>query len=930
MEKLWEAALKKKACISINWEKTMNRPFILKRSKACLAVLAAFSCSLATQSASAQEQTTDDNSSVEVIEVLGVRGSLNQAINLKRGEVSVVDGIVAEDIADFPDLNIGEALQRITGVTLDRSENGEGGRINIRGLPSNFVATTINGNTAATAGSNGSDAVRSFDFDIFASELFSSVQVYKSTSADRIEGGVAGTVNMETPRPFNYDGARLVVSARGQYAELGGDDSGLGKIDPRFAVLASNTWDDFGATVSIAYSDTVSRGDLSQGFRYQTSGAAFLNNTIAGIGDGAIDINDIQVNGGATSIEQLQDIASNTFTDSLPRVGPFILDRERLGITSTFQYFPTDNLEIIADVLYATFDDVGFRTTIDGLTGFGRRNVTPQSLTVQDGYVTGATLTNIAQRSEAVEDRFESEFLHTMLSAEWAATDELTANFMVGLSQAEEVELRRTYLYQTVGTFTYDISNPSYPIISGEGFDYLNPDDYQSGGFRYRPRDREDEEFSAAADFDYVIDADSALSVVEFGVRYSDKEVSQARGEQRGSLSAFGQDDDTRMADVGVLVSQIAPGFLSNAPQATPRDFYTVSPEGGDRLLPRSLTAIIPNDPQSTWAVEESVFAFYLNTNWEMEWGVAEVGVRIVDTDQKSIGSQVVGGVAAPISVDNNYTNVLPSLNVRFDLSDDFLMRFTANKAITRPTLGQLSPGISVFPTLLSARAGNPNLSPFEADQYDVSFEWYFQEEGLLSATLYHKEINSFITNGLTNEVINGTNLLNDDGENVSGSVFEVSRPINGEGGTLSGLELSYQQPFGDTGFGTLINATFSESEGTFENQGQTVKADLVGHSDLTYNIIGYYDVENFSVRLAYSYRSDFRQEFREGFERRRDERNQLDMSITYDYSDSLTFNFDALNILGEDRQDYFGPQRFNNTFYEQEAIYVFGARYSF
>jgi TonB-dependent receptor len=873
------------------------------------------------------ENTDSVDPNVEVISIKGVRGSLNRAIGLKRSATGVVDGIVAEDIADFPDLNIGEALQRITGVTLERSENGEGSRINVRGLPSNFVATTLNGITAASAGSNGNDAVRSFDFDTFASELFSNVQIRKSGTADIIEGGIAATVNLETPRPFDYSEPTALISASGQYAELAG---GSNSIDPRVAFLASDTWGDFGATVSVAYSDTTTRGDLSQGFRYQTSGAAYLNNTLSGIADGDIDINNINLNGNPTTIGELQDVASNTLTESLPRVGPLIFDRERLGVTSSFQYQASDDLLLTADILYASFDDVGFRTTIDGLTGFGRSNVTPLSLTTNDGFVTGATLTNITQRTEAVEDLFETEFMHFTLDAEWIVNDNLTAISKLGYSSAEEDELRRTYLYQHTGTFTYDISDPSYPKISGADFDYLNPDDYESGGFRYRPRSREDEEVSFQSDFDYVIDGDSALSNVEFGFRLSEKEVSQVRAEKRGRLSAFGQDDNTPMSEIGVLVSEIADGFLSGAPNGTPQDFWTVSPSAGAALLPTSLTADIPKDPQSTWTVQEDVFAYYLKTNWEMEWGIADIGVRIVDTSQTSIGSQVVGGAPEPVSIENNYTSVLPNINIRFDLNDELVVRFAANKAITRPTLGQLSPGITVSPTLLSASAGNPNLKPFEATQYDVSLEWYFQDEGLLSATLYYKDINSFIVNGVSSEVITGTNLVNDDGNNVSGSTFEVRRPINGDGGELSGIELSYQQPFGETGFGVLINGTISDSEGTFESQGQELRAQLVGHSDLTYNVIGYYENDEMSVRLAYSYRSDYRIEFREGFERRQDERVQLDISIGYDVTDQLKLSLDGLNVTGEDAQASFGPFNYNNGFQDQGAIYVVGARYKF
>ena len=873
----------------------------------------------------AQEATSQEIP--EEIVVTGVRGSLQRSLDSKRDAVGVVDGIVAEDIADFPDLNIGEALQRISGVTLDRSDNGEGSRISVRGLPSDFVRTTLNGITAASAGSDGANAVRAFDFDIFASELFSKVELYKSGSADLTEGGIAATVNLQTPRPFDYGGPRLVTSVRGQHSELSGSG---GSIDPRLALLASNTWGNFGAAVSVAYSDTQTRGDLSQGFRYQTTGAAFLNGALAGIDDGSININDINVNGNPASRAQLEDIAANTLTDALPRVGPLLFDRERLGITTAFQYLPTDDLTLSADILYATFDDVGFRSTIDGLVGFGRRGVTPTNIGVSNGFVNTATLQNLPQRSEALEDRFEADFTHITLEADWTINEQWTGSGLFGYSSAEEDELRRTYLYQNVSEFNFDISDPRFPQFNSPNFDLLNPDDYVSGGFRFRPRTREDEETSLQFDLARSFDNGSALKSIAFGVRVSDKEVSQVRGERRGRLDAFGQDNNTPLREVGTNIQSLAPGFLSGAPAGTPRDFLLVSPEGGNRLLPRSLTATVPNDPLSTWQVAEDTQAAYVKSIWEPSWGIVDVGVRVVKTEQTSSGSQVIGGVAEPISIDNDYTEVLPSINVKVDLSDELILRFAANKAITRPTLGQLSPGTAVFPTNLEARAGNPGLDPFTATQFDASLEWYFADEGLLSATLFYKDIDSFIVNSFTNQVITGTNLVDDDGNNVSGALFEVSRPDNGEGGKLSGLELNYQQPFGETGFGTVINATFSDSEGTFISAGETIRADLQGNSDLTYNLIGYYENDKFSFRMAYSFRSDFRTNFREGFEERTDDRKQLDLSASYNIGDNLTLTFDALNVTGENQERIFGPQQRNNGLSIQEPVYVFGARYNF
>lgn len=885
---------------------------------------------------------------IEEVVVKGVRFSLDRALDIKREASGVVDGIVAEDIADFPDLNIGEALQRITGVTLDRNDNGEGNRISVRGLPSDFVRTTLNGITAASSATDGANAVRAFDFNLFASELFSRVTVVKSGQANLAEGGIAATVNLQTPRPFDLAPRTALVSATGQYAELAGSGQ---DVDPRIALLASDVWRDgqLGAAVSLAWSDTVTRGDLAQRFRFQNTGSAFLNNTLNGRDRRAGTADDLTqadldrlgttVNGAPATLAQLRDIAAGSVTDSLPRVGPNVLDRKRLGLTTALQFKPTDTLLLSADLLYARFDDIGYRATIDGLTGFARRGVAPLELGVQtvngQQVLSSALLDNITQRTESVEDRFETDFMHLTLDSDWQVGERWNVFTKLGWSRSEGDELRRTYLYQHSGPFRFDLTaSPDYPLLGGPQFDYLNPADYVDGGFRYRPRNREDEERSVQVDFTHSLDSAGALADIEFGFRYSDKAVSQRRGELRGRLNTFaaltgsGFGNGTAFADISAPVTSIAEGFLPGAPAGTPRNFLIIRPDAGAAILPRSLSSQIAGDPLSSWTVSEKTAAAYLRTLWKPAWGGVDVGLRIVRSEQTSSGSQSAGGVIEPVRVDNNYTDVLPSFNVRFDLHADFVMRFSANRAITRPTLGQLSPGTSIFPTLLSARGGNPQLDPFRATQYDLSFEWYFAPESLLSAALFYKDINSFIVNSTTDEVITGTNLIDDDGNNVSGSTFRVTRPANGKGGELTGLELSYQQPFGDSGFGMLLNATLSDSEGTFIVGGAEVRGSLSGQSDLSWNLIGYYEKHAFSARLAYSHRGDFAVGgLRAAGRFVRDERNQIDLSASYAINDQLSLSVDALNISGEDSRR-FSEAGLVSRFSEQGAIYVLGLRY--
>ena len=920
--------------------------------------------------AEAEAEAPKNMEMIEEVVVTGFRDSLKRSLDLKRDAVGVVDAISAEDLGKFPDRHLGEALQRVPGVTLQRSQdsNGEGRRISVRGLPDAFVRTTLNGITAASSAvGDGANAARSFDFDIFATELFSEVHINKTPSANLAEGGLTATVNLQTPRPLDYANTQFVVSATGHYADISDDSKGVKAIDPRVALLYSTTWADgtWGAAVTMAYSDITNRSDWSQGFRWSDTGSAFLNNTLAGSSSDGTPITQADitrwgttVNGSAATLAQLQDIAANTIAPLLPRVGPLVTDRKRLGATATLQFRPHDNFKITGDLLYATFDEDQYRTTIDGLTGFGRKNIIPRALTTANGALIGGTLDGgtldgrnigtLGQRTESVEGTFETEFMHFTLSTDWNITDNWTAFARVGYSASETDELTRTYLFQlnpvddrlnddatettdatpnpvgsdrSASQYIFDLSNPKYPQFSGTNFNYLEPSHYRPGGFRFRPRTREDKESSLQFDLERVFD-NSALSAISLGVRYADKKVSQERGERRDFETS-----ELNFADYDANVQDFAPDFLKDAPSGTPTNFLIVDRAAGAGFLPKSLISTVPNDRLSTWTVKEETLAAYLKSDWNIPWGVAELGVRIVNTRQSSIGSQSVGKVFEPVTVINSYTDVLPSLNVRFDLEENIILRFAASKSVARPTLGQLSPGISVFPTTRAATAGNPNLEPFSATQFDLSLEWYFAGEGLLAATIFTKDISGFVIDGLTREVIIGTNLVDDDGANVSGEIFEVARPVNGADRTLTGLEVAYQQPFGNTGFGVLLNATLTDSK---DVEADGIRRQLPGQSDLSYNAIGYYENYGFSARLAYSFRDDYLETVRQNVEERVDERGQLDVSLGYKFNDNLQVTVDAINITGEDFYSYYGSTSINRLFLDQEPVYIFGVRYQF
>lgn len=887
---------------------------------------------------------------LEAVTVTGIRGSLRSSLDFKRDSTAFRDGIFAEDIQQFPDLNISEALQRIAGITIERSQNGEGNRISLRGLPSQFVRTTINGATAVSAG--GVDIDRAFDFDVFASELFTSATVRKSQSASDAAGGISGIVDLRTPRPFDFDGLELALSASGQINEKGGVDGNyFSDIDPRISGLAA--WQDqerrFGATFSFAYTESNARGDSTQARSYQDLGSAFLDGTLADIEAGTVDIADININGQPTSIEELTVLADQAVIPSLPRYGYNAFDRERLGLTGALQFQATDDLLLSFDALYATYDDGQERGTIDGFTGFGRTGIVPNnlnlapftipSLRVNDGVLEEVQVTpiltgdldGVEQRSETVDETFDTTFQHYTLNADWDISDRLSSRAMLSFSHSEEDELRRTYIYSNTAQFSFDMSNTDYPIFTAEGFDRLDPDNYSPTQLRFRPRSRENENLSTEIDLDWQADL-GLLRLVEFGLRYAAAEANQERGEFRTDF-----DEPFSEFATGVPIENFAP----DAPFGAPVNYLVTDIElGGAELLP--LTTETPVDPINTYTIEEEVLSGFLRGDIAFDLvGMPvdiDLGVRVLTTDQTSKGSQLSGGVPEPISVSQDYTNVLPALNARMNIRENLVFRIAANQSITRPDLSDLSPGISVVPTLRTASAGNPNLDPFESTNFDVGLEWFFTEDALLSGTFFYKDIDGFITSEINEEVITGTNLLDDDGNNLSGEVFTVSRPVNSDSGEISGVELSYQQAFTFLpapfdGLGALANITFVDSESTRSISGIDVRGDLAGVSDTSYNLIGYYEKGPLSIRGAWSYRDDFFLQYdaRGGLfvPLYEDERGQLDLSVRYELNDNATVFLDALNLNGEDLYWYNEDERLGRLFTDQGTSLVFGVRFT-
>ncbi|MCP3674839.1 MAG: TonB-dependent receptor, partial [Gammaproteobacteria bacterium] len=438
----------------------------------------------------------------------------------------------------------------------------------------------------------------------------------------------------------------------------------------------------------------------------------------------------------------------------------------------------------------------------------------------------------------------------------------------------------------------------------------------------------QNDDTESAVSFDAIREIDGDfISGVETGVRYRAREKNVVRNEFDGSLGA-----DLRLSQVPENTYAYGADNFLNGDSMNSFDYSELVFADVDSTLAYAAsqgTDITPEfDPLGSYNIEEDTFAAYVQLNLDGEVGnvpfIGDFGFRVVYTQQDIAGftrpftidgTQTPGKliftseVNEPISSDDSYVNVLPSLNLRFELEEDLFLRVAASKSLTRPTFQALSPALSINPSATidqngdgiaaTAASGNGNLKPYESTNFDLGMEWYFDEASALYASIYYKEIEDFIATVTNKDVTIGSVLFD-----------SVSQPDNQGIAQLIGLEIGYQQAF-ESGFGYLVNASFTDNNADFESGGEIP---FPGVSDISYNLAGYYEKGPLQARLAYSYRGDYlllpsdvftNQVFVEDYA-------QLDASVSFDVTESTTVFCQAVNLTDENTKAYTSNESVN------------------
>lgn len=896
---------------------------ILFASSSVVAMLLASPAAAQDGAEPVQAQSGD----TDAIVVTGYRASLEQSLEAKRRLPVIADVITAEDIGKFPDRNVAESLQRVPGVVINR-EFGEGERVSLRGTAPNLTQTLLNGAHIATADwfvLEQLSATRIFNFLMLPSDIVARLEVYKSPTAAIEEGGIGGVINVITRKPLDLDSFTFRGSAQTVYSDRSKE------VDPQATALVSwhNADETFGVLLAGVYQKRRIRRDGVEVLGYFTPDAATLP---AGTPAG-------------------------TQAPSLIGSALFQQDRERIGGNLTLQFKPSDTMEINLTGLYSRFNADNFNMnylawTSQALGGGGTlTNGTIASNTFVKGTVT-STAGGRAVVYDAIDRIAKTTTKSVDLDLAWDASDATTLHLKGGWTQADgNTDSQPFFEAGAPGAFTYDLTGRA-PQVSFAGLDPTRPQDMQFDFASLHQITSGDEEWYAYADVTHELDA-GPLQAISVGAKYTDHDrdtnfLATTYGNFFLTLQGSGCGGVCTPASFagGPLPSD----FLANiAAPGTLRQFYSIDPRKLESIffaLPAANRARVLL-PGSNFTVNEKTYGGYVMGKLGGEGWSGNIGVRVVRTDQTSSG-QVQGipattpgavtnnpfGVYLPVTVERSYTDVLPSLNLAFDVSPELKIRAAAARTVARPDYTDIVPAISLNPGSRTGTGGNPDVDPYRANQFDVSFEWAPNRSTFAALAVYYKDILSYIVNrpqtgvypielapaqaGGCTQIGAGSGA----GSALYNCPFTVDVRSNGGGGRNIGFEFQAQHSL-DNGFGASVNYTFSDAK---SNAGDPIP----GNSRHSFNLTGFYENETFAARLSYNYRSSFFINIDRASPLNQDNTESLDASASVNLSDNISLTADAVNLTNAKIRQYAGTPVLPRAIYDNGRQFYAGVRVKF
>jgi len=836
---------------------------------------------------------------MEEFVVSGVRASLITAEEIKQNSPEFVDSVVAQDIGKLPDLTVADALQRVPGIQVGRNL-GEVSSVVIRGLPA--IETTLNGYEVFTG------VGRGVALQDIPAELVAGLDVYKSIGPDKVEGGVAGLIDVRLRRPFDFSGLAVSANGRGIYETQGKDYSyNLGG-------LVSDRWKlsggEFGALLDVSYTRTRYEDQIVDNYvHFGANGEQFdLAADASGTRGYYADNFGIQINPG---------------------------NRTRAGASLMLQWKNDKGVELYWDNLYTEYrnkHDVNFFIGIPSWpnAGFFIDNVTLypagyNGFNVPEKYdLLGTparfvkTLTahnsNSLTSKQAFDDRtdtYQGAFGGKWDNGTVKVSGELSYNLSTFKTRGVILD---TGIVTPSFTITYNDNNAS--TVNATGIDYSNVNNFNLQQIFDQWSRSHTAQYALRGDVLYRL-ANSIIKSLQFGARYSDRDIN-FKSANGGGIFRFAVAPASSVPGLGNVADFdlfVGPGQINVRRWWSADSSFLLGHTDVLRPIFGQPLGLPPPDPSLTFKDKEQTTSLYGLANYSLKLGELPLdgvfGVRFSHTEDTLSGyqRQVVNGNTTGdfllTSVTRSRWEVLPALNGRLRLANDILFRFSATKTVTRPNFVDLNPALSLTspgPTLPGrGTGGNPDLNPIRSTNYDAALEYYPSKSSVATVAAFYRTIDGYIQSYGSDETING-------------SFYTITRPRSTHHGYLQGVEASYQYFF-DTlsdafkGLGFQVNYTYIKGE--TEDPLTSIKQSIAQVSKDNYNIILIYESGPFSSRLAYNWRGKFIDSFNQsGIQPSTvwvQPRKSLDFSASYEVAKGLTLTLDATNILKSKYHDNFG-----------------------
>ncbi len=921
---------------------------LLLASVATLAVSGATATSAFAQKAAASEPAVDE------IVVTGYIKSLRDARQIKKDAVILKDVIVAEDMAKFPELNLAESLQRLPGVQINR-EAGEGRRISLRGLGPDFARVQLNGmevlgNVDSAQDSRGQRSRdRAFDFNIFASELFSKVEVEKSFEASQKEGGLAGTVGLFTGKPFDYK-----PGSKGALSFKLGTNEYTKDTQPRVAALYSQNWDDkFGILVSAAYAKRKTTEQGHNTYNYTKEDASAWQ----GLVDKGLDISRL------SSAQQAKFLSGDLYFADGNRISSWNADLERLGLTAAVQWKPVESVLLTLDAMHGEFTtkrdelhlatrplkskgSVAFDTKATGQlasglywpAAFQTGSIINNLAWDKNNYVTLTDVTGVTFGSEHRRSLNKNKFDQIALTGKWDVSERLTVDGHIGYEKSTYKTPYDDKFYMRakgnqIANYGADGKSASF---TNPGWDPTNPANYAMDSFYYRGFNNSSELQEGVFDLSYVLTDALTLKAgaayhkfIQGGIDlFYDDNVNGTRSKMRGAS----------VADISYVYSNSFGSWLVGdygKAFAKYNEYHRFGPN-------KDGTGGALQDIENVYKTTESTASEYVQMDWNSEvFGKpfkGNIGLRGYQTDTQSTG-WIQGDSYAYLGtsdVKGHYSGMLPAMNSVVELTPELQVRFSAAQNLNRPGLGSMAAKGTAFQNSdsgeISAYRGNPNLKPYKDTSVDLSVEYYFDRVGLLSASVFQKDIKNYIGGTTLHNIPfsqTGVPYTTIPGATPNTIVKDFSVPVNIAGtNSLRGFELVAQGQF------SFLPAPFDKLGASANFTSVDADRALLGFSKTSYNATVYYETDQYGARVSMSHRtrwfsgldSDPMSADTRGFQGG----TYIDAAAFYKVNEQLQITFDAINLTNQKDTQFWGQSEYLYNQNQSGATYTVGASYKF